>query len=823
MNKKAASATCPTPGRTIDPTPWRILILLTAVLTATDASFVRAEESSVDPRLRERSASTIRRVFDKEQRWVKVHAAEYLLALDYSEGVKEAFIEELKSHGSEPQYRIGVWRVLAQAAGDECKQAEWIDKIRDVCFNPVASDRLHATETLAKLRYRLRDDEAAMMEQDAQREDEIALYAAWVLMNSNHPGAEDRLIALLQSPDANMRSSAAYALRHQPSISAASQENLLTSVRHEPRKTRAYAFLVAAAAVHVTLADSAEFKAKLTDLAVKGTEEERVEACQTLAQLGDSTDLPLLTGLLDDPSSDIRATAANAILRIGRRTPHHLGSLDWCIIGAYALGMLSIGWYYSRRTKTQEQYLLGDRQMKPLMVGVSLFASLFSCISYLAWPGEIIKYGPMILTGILAYPFIGLIIGWLIIPFIMKLKVTSAYEILELRFDPTVRTLGSVLFLSLRLLWMSVIVYAMASKVLVPLTGLDPRLTPAVCAILAFVTIIYTAMGGLRAVVITDVIQAAILFGAAFVTVVTVTVCLGGVQAWWPTHWPSHWPPLKLGCDINDRIPFLVLFISNITWYVGTSASDQIAIQRYLSTKDAKAARSVLLVSLVADACVSLILACVGLSLLAYYQAFPHLLPDGQTMLADGDKLFPQFIIIGLPVGLSGLVVAGLLACAMSALSAGINSTCSVLTVDILDRLRGKRREVDVGAERIGQLKHVSIVIGVVVVLLSMFVNMVQGNLMEICTKVVNLLTVPLAGLFLLAMFVPWARVFGVWVGVVCGLAVAIIISFWKEITGMQGISFFAAIPATLLVEVGIGALASLIPIGKVKPMKEIL
>ena len=188
------------------------------------------------------------------------------------------------------------------------------------------------------------------------------------------------------------------------------------------------------------------------------------------------------------------------------------------MIFAYILGMLSIGWYYSKRTKTQEDYLLGGRHMSPLMVGISLFASLFSCISYLAYPGEIIKYGPMILGSVLSYPFVALIVGWFIIPFIMRLRVTSAYEILELRFGPGVRTLGSVLFLSLRLLWMSVIVYAMTTKVLVPLSGLPAWTIPWVCTLLAVVTIVYTAMGGLRAVVITDVVQAVILFSAAIVT-----------------------------------------------------------------------------------------------------------------------------------------------------------------------------------------------------------------------------------------------------------------------------------------------------------------
>ena len=253
----------------------------------------------------------------------------------------------------------------------------------------------------------------------------------------------------------------------------------------------------------------------------------------------------------------------------------------------------------------------------------------------------------------------------------------------------------------------------------------------------------------------------------------------------------------------SARVTLFIVMLATVTWYVCTSASDQIAIQRYLSTKDAKAARTVLFISLLADIFVSLILAMVGLALLAYFRAYPHLLPDSQTMLADSDKLFPQFIIIGLPVGLSGLVVAGLLACAMSALSAGINSTCSVITVDIIDRLRGNNKAAESG--RVGQLKHVSYLIGVVVVCLSLFVNMVQGNLLEVCYKVVNLLTAPLAGLFFLAMFVPWARAFGALVGAACGLAVVIVVSYWREITGTPGISFLWAMPLSLVAEVGVG------------------
>ena len=110
---------------------------------------------------------------------------------------------------------------------------------------------------------------------------------------------------------------------------------------------------------------------------------------------------------------------------------HSMQTLDWIVIGAYGVGMLLIGFYFSLRTKTSEDYMLGGRKMSSFMVGLSLFATLMSAISYLSYPGEIIRYGPMVLSGLLAYPFIFLVVGWILIPRIMKVKVNSAYEILD--------------------------------------------------------------------------------------------------------------------------------------------------------------------------------------------------------------------------------------------------------------------------------------------------------------------------------------------------------------------------------------------------------
>ena len=254
--------------------------------------------------------------------------------------------------------------------------------------------------------------------------------------------------------------------------------------------------------------------------------------------------------------------------------------------------------------------------------------------------------------------------------------------------------------------------------------------------------------------------------------------------------------------------------MAQFTWYVCTNCSDQMAIQRYLATRDAKAARKVILVSLCADFSVAVFLNILGLALLGFFTAQPHLLGDEQMIMANADQLFPRFIAIGLPVGVSGLVIAGLLAAAMSSLSSGINSSCSVISVDFIDRFRSRGERV-VETDHVRTAKYISVFVGAAVVFLSTFVCMVEGNLLEIAYKVVNLLTVPLAGLFIMAMFVRWSTAFGTIVGFLAGLAVVTAINYWEEITGTAGISFMCAMPAALIVQMTVGMTASIPRIGR--------
>lgn len=495
---------------------------------------------------------------------------------------------------------------------------------------------------------------------------------------------------------------------------------------------------------------------------------------------------------------------------------NHLTSLDWGVIAAYGAGMLAIGWHYWRKNQTSEDYLLGGRKMKSLPVGLSLFATLFSTISYLAWPGEMIKNGPMVVSIIVAYPFVAIVAGRFMIPHIMRLRITSAYELLEVRLGLSVRILGSSIFLLLRILWMAVIIYATVDNVLMPVIGLDSAYAPQVSAVLTVLTLVYTAMGGLKAVVVTDVAQGLILFLGAIVAIVMVVFYMGGIAPLVPTRWEPHWTRPAF-YDANLRISFLSASLATFTWYISTAGSDQMAIQRYLATRNAKTARGVLNTSLLANTAVFILLAILGLALLAFFKTRPELMAPGQSLMDNADQLFTRFIVVGMPSGFSGLVVAGLLAAAMSSLSAGINSCCSVITADFVDRFH-LRRVSSRGARNVLLEQAISVAVGVIVLILSTYVASVQGNLLDKAYKIVNLLSTPLFGLFFMAMFVRWATTFGTWIGALAGLATVISINFWKEITGAAGISFFWAMPVSIVVQIAVGSLASGLPIGRRRP-----
>jgi len=224
-----------------------------------------------------------------------------------------------------------------------------------------------------------------------------------------------------------------------------------------------------------------------------------------------------------------------------------------------------------------------------------------------------------------------------------------------------------------------------------------------------------------------------------------------------------------------------------------------------MATGDARAARRSFLYNSIAGLGVSAVLACVGFSLLAFYQADSDRLL-GSTIAEDADQLFPLFISHHLPIGLSGLVVSGMFAAAMSSIDSGINSITAVVMTDFVERFR---RDKLTEKTRALASKLMALSIGMLVVVASSFMQYVPGNFLEISMRTQGLFVTPLFALFLLGLFEKRATEIGVISGAVVGLLSAAAIAYWEPLTGLAEISFQWILPGSLVAAVVAGSLIS--------------
>lgn len=454
--------------------------------------------------------------------------------------------------------------------------------------------------------------------------------------------------------------------------------------------------------------------------------------------------------------------------------PTGLQWLDWIIIFLYASSVIGIGVWVSRGQGSMSEYFVGGGNLPPFFVGVSLFATLLSTISYLSMPGEASGKGPITMLGLVAYPLIYVVVAYGLLPVYMRQRVTSAYELLEERLGLGLRLLGASMFLALRLVWMTLLVY-LAAKALTVMMGVDPKWIPAIVLVTGMVSVVYTSLGGLRAVVITDFLQTVLLFGGAALVVATVTWDFGGF-GWFPTEWQPNWDRQPFfSFDPKTRVTVVGSVLSVLAWYVATAGGDQTAVQRFMSTKDATAARRALATQLITGSIVGLTLFTVGFALLGYFQAHADFLPGGMTIANSADDLFPRYIAYHLPVGVSGLVVSAMFAAAMSSMDSGVNSITAVVLTDFLGRF-GRGPKTEKSSVRFAQF--LAFGIGAFVVLGSTFMGYIPGNITAMTNKTVNLLTTPIFGLFFFALFIPFARPLGVWIGTLCGVVTAAVIAF---------------------------------------------
>lgn len=475
-----------------------------------------------------------------------------------------------------------------------------------------------------------------------------------------------------------------------------------------------------------------------------------------------------------------------------------LSALDYVAIVLYLVVTLAIALWFGSRQKNTEDFFVGGRRMPWLAVGLSILATLFSTLSYTGTPGEFIGRGIGMFSGYLAIPLVAIVITMFWIPFFMRLRLTSAYEYLERRFSTRVRLVGATLFVLLRLGWMSMVVFT-ASFALDTVKGPDWEFLPGNDLYwwiggIGLTAAIYTAIGGIEAVIWVDVLQCLLLLAGVLLAIGFVAWYDGTTPVdWW--HTAQKYAPERPKLEVFSFNPFVRLtvvtaMVNLFFWTVCTHGSDQVVLQRYFSTESLQAARKSYFINLAVDVTMATLLMLAGLALLAFYLKHPGLLPEGKTAVQMADKLFPRFLGTQLPAGLAGLIISAFLCDAIQTLESGVNAITAVVTKDLLGQ---EQLEAEAPSMQLKAVRWLTLGISVFVPIAACLVGYVQEtyklSIIDMMPKFFNMFVGPLAAMFFVGMFVRRCSPRSLLTAVALGVTVSVVWSWSGVIFADRSVS----------------------------------
>ncbi len=444
--------------------------------------------------------------------------------------------------------------------------------------------------------------------------------------------------------------------------------------------------------------------------------------------------------------------------------------LNTLIIILYFGVLVWVGFYFSKRQRTQEDYFKGGNRIPWWAAGLSIYGTSLSAISFMAVPAKTYMTDWAYFMTKLPLILIPIIVSGLFIPFYKKLDLTSAYEYLQQRFNLATRLLGSLTFIIFQLGRIGVVLYLPAIALNIA-TGWDVIL----CILLmGGVSLIYTLMGGIEAVVWTDVLQVIVLVGGIILCLTLISFDVeGGMKG--IIHTGADYQKFEiLNMALDWKQPtFWVVVISGFFSNLITYSTDQSMVQRYLSTRDIKAARNSIWTYTWVSLSIGWIFFFVGTALFAFYKAQPDtLLPA----MASNDAIFPWYIISQLPDGVSGLLIAGIFAAAMSSLSSSMNSAATAYTIDFHSIFGWRGSGLSVG-------RWATLIIGLAGITFALlFATLNVKSIWDEFLKIIGLITGGLGGVFLLGIISQRANGIGAFVGLLMSGVVQYFITIYQPI-----------------------------------------
>lgn len=431
--------------------------------------------------------------------------------------------------------------------------------------------------------------------------------------------------------------------------------------------------------------------------------------------------------------------------------------LNLSIFSLYLVCVLATGWLCRRGQDGSENHFLAGRSMGMLSVGLSIMVTCFTAVNYVSIPGEVFGHGLYVVFSFPVFFISAFFVSRYWLPFFLEKKSITAYEFLEERYSRRVRVLTSAFFILWRSAWMALALYT-SGKILSALTGYNAIFMVALCGIVATA---YTCMGGMKAVMHTDVIQFFVLLSGI---VLSLFVALWHFNNGNPLPFLAEagrlrpFSPLDLGffsLDPRIRMTFWSVLIGTFVTFMTRYGADQVVMQRLFAAKSLSQARRGIWLNAIASFCVLSLLSMLGLAI--YLRGD---IQGEQSVIKGLISIFREF-----PVGLPGLVTAGILAATMSSVDSGLNACSAALSCDMKLRV---------------SVLWQTLLCGVIITLAAMFVIPLLGahqSIFVIINRTINGIGSPLLAIVALGMFSRKMSERGMFYGALSGMILSLIVT----------------------------------------------
>lgn len=473
---------------------------------------------------------------------------------------------------------------------------------------------------------------------------------------------------------------------------------------------------------------------------------------------------------------------------------YSFGWINWLTLIAYLLFMLWIGFKYDTKDQTTEHFFKAGGNIPWWAAGLSIYGAQISAITFMAVPAIVYATDwTLALGSVLILPIVPIVAKYYI-PFFRRLNVTSAYQYLEHRFSKNVRLLGSLSFILFQFGRMGVVLYLPAAAI-ASVTGINIFL---LITIMGIICITYTVMGGMQAVIWTDVAQVIILLGGALLCLIVAIMNIdGGLKTTWDVGMADDkFKLVSFGWEY-DKLNFWVCVVGFFFLNLIPYTSDQSVVQRYLTVKDEKQALKSLWTNAWITMPGTILFFGLGTVLYVFYKQNTGIIASDKI-----DEVLPYFVVQQLPAGISGLVIAGVFAASQSTLSGSMNSVSATFFSDIYIRFNKTQNE----HSHLRVARTVTVITGVFGTLSAMTIVVLNAGFMfDLFQEVLGILGGGLAGVFILGIFFARANTIGAIVGLFSSVLVVWLI---KENTSIS-IYLYGAI--SIISSVAVGILVSIL------------